>query len=82
MISLIPIKKRENLFGVGILDAGYPVIKGGKWCPFYRKWHGMLLRCYDKNYLKKYPTYKGCSVSSRWMLFSNFKRWMEGNGAG
>jgi len=44
---------------------------------FYRTWHSMIQRCYDKNSLLKRPTYVDCSVCEEWLTFSNFKRWME-----
>lgn len=45
----------------------------------YRKWHSMLRRCYDPKSLEKYPTYIGCSVSTDWLLFSNFYKDMQEN---
>lgn len=46
-------------------------------CPFYDRWTNMLRRCYSETYLKKHPTYRGCTVCEDWLLFSNFKCWME-----
>ena len=72
--------------GVGINNADYSIYKSekinGKWvrvwtCPYYQKWKSMLHRCYSENYHKKKPTYIGCSVCNDWLLFSNFKLWME-----
>ena len=37
----------------------------------------MITRCYCKKYLDKKPTYKGCTVCDEWLIFSNFKAWME-----
>lgn len=45
-------------------------------CPFYRTWTNMLKRCYSDRYQDKKPTYKGCTVSEEWKLFSNFRKWM------
>lgn len=45
--------------------------------PYYTKWKSMLARCYGKNSLVNNPTYKGCTVSPEWLVFSNFKSWME-----
>lgn len=79
-------KKKKLVQGVGINDAGYPINKkeciNGKrkvsWaCPYYARWCNMLVRCYSESYQNKYPTYKGCSVCEKWLLFSNFKAWME-----
>lgn len=77
--------------GVGVNDADYSVQKytdiervGGKrrqkliWmCPYYSKWRGLLKRCCDEKFKKKYPTYINCKVCDDWLLFSNFKAWME-----
>lgn len=76
--------------GIGINDADYvisnkkSVIVNGKrkqklvWtCPYYTRWHDMLVRCYDDKAQKKRPTYIGCSVCEEWLTFSNFKAWME-----
>lgn len=84
-------KKKRLTYGVGINDADYQVQdciitvdENGKksrkviWrCPFYSKWVSMLRRCYHHKYQEKQPTYKGCSVFEEWLLFSNFKAWME-----
>lgn len=77
--------------GIGVNDADYNVVRyrnyydeNGKrtklkeWeCPFYRRWHNMLTRCYSQSSLKKYPTYTDCTVCDEWLVFSNFKAWME-----
>ncbi len=73
--------KSTKVFGAGINDADYQVSKriGSKRqrCKFYQAWSGMLKRCYSEEYQAKRPTYKGCYVCSEWLIFSNFKRWME-----
>lgn len=77
---------KKPIYGVGINDADYEISRyefvGSKrkriWvCHFYRKWQDMLKRCYSEKYQEKYPTYKGCSVCQEWLIFSNFKAWME-----
>lgn len=79
------------VYGVGINDASYnlslkeelPRINGKRrqkhvWiCPYYVAWKGMLQRCYSDAWHIKYPTYKDCTVCDEWLLFSNFKSWME-----
>jgi len=79
-------RKHRSVCGVGINDlvgdpnyhtAKYDYSSGKKrvvWkCPFYRKWKGMLHRCY----ISDAPAYEGCTVSEEWHLFSTFKKWME-----
>lgn len=69
-----------KLFGKGINDADYPItiIVNGKreTCPIYKRWRGILARCYDRNFLLTRPSYKGCKVAKEWLKFSNFRNWM------
>ncbi len=66
---------------MGINDANYKVNSGGSGarvhCPFYAKWQSMLNRCYQKNRNIVHLAYVDCEVCDEWLLFSNFKRWME-----
>ena len=85
------MNRNNNYFGVGKLDADYPVRRtkeqpkvNGKrsrkmvWeCPYFRTWFNMLRRCYDQKYQEKQPTYTGAKVCEEWLTFSNFKSWME-----
>lgn len=84
--------KQRLVWGFGINDSDYTVqkyeyygfvgIKQNKklvWmCPFYSAWKDMLKRCYSERSLEKNPTYRGCTVSEEWKLFSNFRKWMKG----
>jgi len=84
------MKAKKLLYGVGINDADYAVteyesieVNGVRkqkrvWiCPYYQVWHSMLVRCYSAKSQERNPTYIGCSVSEEWLLFSNFRSWME-----
>ena len=82
---------KTKVQGIGINDADYEtssylITKHGNgrrslklvWrCPYYRKWEQILNRCYSKNYLSRRPTYLRVLVCDEWLLFSNFKSWME-----
>ncbi len=82
---------RKPKYGVGINDSTTPITKReylgkieGKhkyrtiWqCPFYIKWSGILERVYCKKKHMKNPTYKDCTLQESWLIFSNFKSWME-----
>ncbi|BBC42316.1 hypothetical protein FA893_18015 [Photobacterium damselae subsp. piscicida] len=57
--------------GVGINDADYTSSK----CPYYKKWYGIIIRCYDKSYQKRKPSYVGATVCDEWLIFSNFRDW-------
>lgn len=75
------VRKVKLVYGFGVNDADYsvqPIINGKPVrCPFYSAWTDMLKRCYSSKCKTRYPTYIGCSVSAEWLLFSNFKLWME-----
>lgn len=75
-------KKSKLVYGVGVNNADYvtekkEIIDGKRkyvwFCSFYRAWKDMLQRCYTA----KHPAYAGCTVSPEWLIFSNFKIWME-----
>jgi len=74
-------RRKTGIFGAGINDAGYPVMKiiNGKqvMCVFYNAWKTMIMRCYSLKWQSKYPTYKDCTMDKEWLLFSVFKKWME-----
>lgn len=85
------MKKGNIVYGVGLNDADYVVqvqssqgsvdgkrVRKLEWyCPFYNRWKLMLQRCYYKGFHKRNSTYEGCYVSEGWLVFSNFKAWME-----
>lgn len=76
MVTLY-IKSRKPIYGKGINDADYVTQPlHGERCKFFDVWHSMIRRCYSINSLKTNPSYKGCTVSDEFMLFSNFKSWM------
>ena len=72
------------VYGVGINDMPLGSCSertGSKNIPYiwYRAWNGMLRRCYDPKFLRKWPTYEGCSVASEWHRLSIFKGWFDAN---
>lgn len=72
---------RKALYGIGINDADYITMTSvnGKIvsCSYYTRWKDIFKRCYSDKFHIKRPTYKGCSVCDEWLIFSNFKAWME-----
>lgn len=78
---------KKLIYGVGINDAEYPISRyelnpEGKrvrvWtCPFYDKWTSVLERTNCDKLKAIHPTYKDCKVCEDWLIFSNFKNWME-----
>ncbi len=78
---------KPTIQGFGIKDVDYVVAKyedNGKqkrrrvWiCSYYCKWKDMIVRCSNKRYLEKYPSYKGCSVYEDWRYLSKFIEWVD-----
>lgn len=71
------LKKRALVYGKGINDSLESTSLHGNHTVAYSIWKRVLRRCYDKKYLEKNPTYKGCTVCDEWLYFSNFKKWFE-----
>ena len=75
------LRTRKLVLGIGINDSDYntqPIINGKQVrCKYYNTWTNMLKRCYDPKYQAKHHTYIGCTVTEEWLIFSNFKAWME-----
>lgn len=68
------MSKLVRAIGVNDLRGQVNTIKDG--AAVYRRWSGMLNRCYSVNYHVVHPTYAGCSVADEWLVFSNFYDWM------
>ncbi len=76
--------KEKLKYNKGIYDGEFPItqIVNGKRTVMdkvYSRWERMLHRCYGKSTKKDRPTYEGCSVCDEWLVFSNFKMWIEDN---
>lgn len=46
-------------------------------CPYFRKWHAMLIRTFSKSLKDKYPSHIGTTICDDWKYFSNFKSWID-----
>lgn len=72
---------KRRMCGIGIYDTDESTILStdGKtvYCPFYKTWRNMFIRCYSEVEHKRSPCYIGCTVANEWHLFSAFKSWME-----
>lgn len=71
---------KPHIYGVGYIGVGDYVsrkddIKELK----YSVWLDMLKRCYDEKYIKKQPTYRGCTVVPEWHNYQVFAKWFEDN---
>lgn len=74
------------IFGIGVNDATYKTtttetFEGKRkrtWiCPYYNVWRGMIRRCYYEQGRAKTESYLNTVVCEDWLLFSQFKDWME-----
>lgn len=59
---------RKLVCGVAINDSDYVTSN----CPYYKRWLNMIRRCYSGK-----EHYENCEVCDEWLVFSNFKYWME-----
>jgi len=65
-----------TLYGVAFMGVGQHKAKvRGVSVPHYGIWTGTIMRCYCPIRLKKYPSYKGCTVSKEWLCYQNFAKW-------
>ena len=71
--------REEYMKKVMLARGEYKTKENGKQIRVYDTWHGMLERCYDKKWHKKYPNYIGCKVSKEWHNFQNFAKWYYDN---
>lgn len=62
-----------------IFNKGYNDLLEESHTQAYKIWKHMLMRCYDDNFKRKYPTYEKCVSCEEWLLFSNFKNWFDKN---
>ncbi len=67
---------KKLVHGVGNNDADYRIVNDGVHCRYYKKWEGMLRRCYSPFYTNRYPSYRDCLVCDEWKTFSVFRDWM------
>lgn len=66
-------RNKKPVAGVGINDSESSIAD----CPLYAKWGSMLDRCYGRLKSKYNPSYLEAEVCKEWLLFSNFRCWME-----
>ena len=86
----IKLAKNQKIVNGHVKDYMTPIIEnvgylGGKLdekvmnTASYNTWRHMLIRCYDKKYQEKQPTYIGCTVFDEWKSFAIFKKWFNEN---
>lgn len=65
-----------SVYGVGV-TGDVCVTVDGKLETDYVIWYGILKRCYSKCTSLKFSSYKGCTVSEKFLYFPEFKAWCE-----
>ncbi len=70
-------KNNNKIFGKYISGIGkYSKINTPE---IYRCWYNILLRCNDKIFQEKEPTYIGCELCKEWWNLQEFGKWYEQN---
>jgi hypothetical protein len=64
-------KESTTVVGIGINDVERVNLDDGSICPIYVIWRSMLVRC------ETLERYANTSVCEEWLLFSNFKGWVD-----
>ena len=59
----------------GVMDIPKSVGRGGRCDPLYKKWNGMMQRCYNPKNKINNPAYEACTSSKTFRHFSKFKSW-------
>lgn len=67
---------KPTVHGVGYLGVGEHKAHGSA---AYKRWVGMLERCYSDAWHKNKPTYKDCTVCDEWKDFQVFAEWYYRN---
>ena len=65
-----------TVYGVGVTN-GVRTQVDGKMLREYTYWQSMLIRCYDKNFKIKNPTYLYCEASENFKDYSYFFDWCK-----
>lgn len=66
----------KSVYGIGYYGVGSHIARfNNNKTEEYIKWFSMFVRCYDKKYQEKQPTYIGCSISEEFHNYQNFAEW-------
>lgn len=67
----------SSVYGVGIVGIKYSATLNGENTKEYDTWRSMLMRCFDKKFKEKYPTYRDVICCDEWLLYENFYEWLH-----
>jgi len=66
----------RTVTGVGVFNKGkYSSKCDGKRTKEYCTWARMIYRCYSEDFIARWPTYEGCTVSENFKNFQYFAEW-------
>ncbi len=65
------------LYGVGVIDDPSILNIRETTCLFYKRWSGVIQRCYSDVWWERHPSCVGNSVCSEWLYLSEFSKWMK-----
>lgn len=69
-----------SVFGIGYMGIGkYKATANGSITIEYKKWHGMMQRCYDPYCINRQPRYINITVCKEWLNFQVFSEWFNNN---
>lgn len=82
---------KKLICGIGVNDADYVIKRAVKYkdekgksrsklmwsCRVYSSWKSMIERVYGTKPLNSRPTYISVSICKDWLIFSNFKKWVD-----
>lgn len=68
-----------TVFGIGITGLENIRDSSNELIEQYRRWHGMIERCYSEKRKEDAPTYKDVTCCKEWIFYPNFKKWYEEN---
>lgn len=63
--------------GVGVIGYATTIDAQGGTYPSYSVWGNMIDRCYRLSEIN--PSYRGCTVDTKWHSYGNFKKWFDEN---
>lgn len=79
-IGQIKCPYEPRVLNIGYIgDGEYKTLDENGKTQCYKVWYSMLLRCYNKDFQNKNPTYIGCTVCEEWLNFQNFAKWYYNN---
>lgn len=69
-----------SVLGIGYLGiGGFSTVSNKSYLLSYKKWRGVLNRCYTTFYTELHTSYKDVTICEEWHNYQNFAEWFEEN---